>query len=161
MYKIGDQVVYPMHGAGTIVAKETKELLGREVEFYILEMPLANIRISVPVEGIEEIGLRSVMTREQGQAVLEILGQQGEEMARNWSQRYRRNLENLKTGDPLEIAEIVRDLQQRDLEKGLSTSEKKMLNTSKKMLISELVINGSMNVEEARELIEEALMTDE
>lgn len=161
MYKIGDQIVYPMHGAGTIIDIDVKEMLGEEYEFYILKMPIADIRISIPAANIDSMGIRPVMSMEDGQKVLEILRQDSTEMSNNWSQRYRENLENLKTGDPFEIAEIVRNLQIRDMERGLSTTEKKMLNNSKRMLISELIIAGSMTVEEAGDMIDEAITMDE
>lgn len=161
MYQVGDRVVYPMQGAGTIVGIETKELLGEDYQFYILKMPIANIRISIPVKNIESIGIRSVMSKEDGQKVMEILRSESTKMSNNWSQRYRENLENLKTGDPFEMAEIIRNLQVRDMERGLSTSEKKMLNNTKKMLVSELIIAGSMSVEEAQDMIDEAISIDE
>ena len=161
MYKVGDRVVYPMHGAGKIVGIETKEILGEEYDFYILKMPIENMCISIPVNNIESIGIRSVMSKEDGEKVLDILRQDSTKMANNWSQRYRENLENLKTGDPFEIAEIVRNLQMRDMDKGLSTSEKRMLNSSKRMLISELIVIGSMSVEEAKIMIDEAISFEE
>lgn len=161
MYKIGDRVVYPMQGAGTIVDITTKELLGERYQFYILKMPIANIRISIPVNNVEAIGLRPVMNKEEGERVMEILRQDSTSMPSNWSQRYRENLEGLKTNDPFEMAEIVRNLQIMDMEKGLSTSEKKMLNNTKKMLVSELIIAGSLSPDEAATLVDEAITVDE
>ncbi len=161
MYKIGDRIVYPMHGAGTIVGVETKEMLGEEYQFYILKMPIADIRISIPVSNIDNMGIRPVMTKEEGVAVLEVLSQESTQMSSNWSQRYRQNMENLKTGDPMEIAEIIRNLQIRDMEKGLSTTEKKMLTNSKRMLVSELIISGSLSAEEAMTMIDDAISVDE
>lgn len=161
MYHIGDRIVYPMHGAGTITGIEDKEILGEERKYYIMKMPISNIKISIPVDNIDRMGIRPVMSEEDGLRVMEILREESSKMSSNWSQRYRENLENLKTGDPFEIAEIVRNLQLRDMEKGLSTSEKKMLNSSKRMLVSELVIIGSMSVEEAQNLIDEAISLDE
>ncbi|MDD7543162.1 MAG: CarD family transcriptional regulator [Peptoniphilaceae bacterium] len=161
MYKIGDRVIYPMQGAGKIVAIEKKEIYGQICEFYILQMPIANIRISIPVKNIDSKGIRPVMSKEDGRKVLEILRSESTHMSENWSQRYRENMENLKSGDPFEMAEIIRNLQIRDMEKGLSASEKKMLSKTKKMLISELIIAGSMSVEEAGTLIDEAITMDE
>lgn len=160
MFNIGDRIVYPMHGAGTITAIEDKEILGEIKKYYIMTMPIANIKISIPVDNIQSIGIRSVMSVEDGHRVMEILRAEKTEMNSNWSQRFRDNLENLKTGDPFEIAEIVRNLQLRDMEKGLSSSEKKMLNSSKRMLTSELIIIGSMSVEEAQTMIDEAISLD-
>lgn len=161
MFKVGDRIVYPMQGAGKIVSIETKEILGQEHQFYILKMPLASIKIAIPVDNIEEIGIRPVMSEEDGQKVMDILHSESTKMSKNWSQRYRENLKNLKTGDPFEMAEIIRNLQILDMEKGLSTSEKKMLNRTKKMLVSELVIVGSMKPEEASTMIDEAITLDE
>ncbi|MDY3987090.1 MAG: CarD family transcriptional regulator, partial [Peptoniphilaceae bacterium] len=152
---------YPMQGAGKIVAIEKKEIYGQICEFYILQMPIANIRISIPVKNIDSKGIRPVMSKEDGRKVLEILRSESTHMSENWSQRYRENMENLKSGDPFEMAEIIRNLQIRDMEKGLSASEKKMLSKTKKMLISELIIAGSMSVEEASTLIDEAITMDE
>ena len=161
MYNIGDKIVYPMHGAGTIVGVEVKEMLGEEYDCYILKMPIADIKIFIPVDNIENIGIRPVMSREDGKKVVEILKQESTHMSDNWSQRYRENLENLKTGDPFEMADIIRNLQIRDMERGLSTTEKKMLINTKRMLISELIIAGSMSVEEAKTMIDEAITLDE
>lgn len=101
------------------------------------------------------------MSEEEGIKVMEILHAETTDMPDNWSQRYRENMESLKTGDPFEMAAIIRNLQVRDMERGLSTSEKKMLNKTKKMLISELVIVGSMTAEEAQSMIDEAITLDE
>ncbi|WP_019133973.1 CarD family transcriptional regulator [Kallipyga massiliensis] len=161
MYKVGDRVVYPMQGAGKIVDMVTKEMLGEEHDFFILKMPIASIKISIPVDNINNIGIRPVMSEEEGIKVMEILHAETTEMPDNWSQRYRENMESLKTGDPFEMAAIIRNLQVRDMERGLSTSEKKMLNKTKKMLISELVIVGSMTAEEAQSMIDEAITLDE
>lgn len=160
MYKIGDRVVYPLQGAGTIVDIQTKDVLGEELKFYIIKMPIADIKISIPVNNVDQMGLRPVMSKEDGQKVMEILKEDSTSMPKNWSQRYRQNMENLKINDPFEMAEVVRNLQMRDIERGLSTSEKKMLNNTKKMLISELIIAGSISVEEASQMIDEAISQD-
>lgn len=161
MFKVGDRIVYPMQGAGKIVGIETREILETEQQFYILKMPIASIKISIPVNHIDSIGIRPVMSKEDGKKVMDILHSESTEMSNNWSQRYRENLKSLKTGDPFEMAEIIRNLQVRDMEKGLSTSEKKMLNRTKKMLVSELVIVGSMSTEEAQTMIDDAITMDE
>lgn len=160
MYKVGDRVVYPMQGAGKIISVESKEIMGEEHSFFILKMPIANIKISIPVNNINSIGIRPVMSKEEGERVMEILHAESTEMPENWSQRYRENMENLKSGDPFEMASVIRNLQVRDMERGLSTSEKKMLNRTKKMLVSELIIAGSMSAEEAASMIDEAITLD-
>lgn len=161
MYKVGDKIVHPMHGAGTITAVEKKEILGEEQEFLILSMPIANMKISIPVNSLDSIGVRPIMSKEDGQKVLEVLRAEETEMPRNWNQRFRENQELLKTGNLFDVADVVRNLQLRDIERGLSTSEKKMLNNGRKKLVSELILIGSISVEEASEMIDEAISYDE
>lgn len=140
MFEIGDKIVYPMHGAGVIVAIEKKDFLGEEQEFLILRIPIGHLRIAIPKSKAEAAGVRSVCSCEDTQRVLEILGGVMEEMSSNWNQRYRENLERLKSGDIFEVANVVRDLTLLHREKGLSTGEKKMLTSAKNILISEMVV---------------------
>ena len=160
MFNIGDKIVYPVHGAGTIVDIEEIEILGDVKSYYIMQMPINDIRISIPVDGVDEVGVRPVISQDEGKKVLEILKSEKTEMSPNWGQRYRENTETIKTGDIFEIADIVRNLTLMDKNKGLSTSEKKMLNNTKRILVSELVIVGSMTKEEASEMIDDLITTD-
>lgn len=157
MFKIGDKVVYPMHGAGTIVSVEKKDFLGEKKEYYILEMPIGNMKISIPKSNIDGMHVRDVISKEEGQKVLEILDQDPEEMTSNWNTRYRENQEILKTGDIFKIAEMVRDLTYIDTQKGLSTTEKKLLNRSRRIMASELVMSEALEKETAEEMIDESM----
>lgn len=157
MYKVGDKIVYSVHGAGVIVDVADIEIFDEVKSYYILQLPINNIRVSIPVEGIEEAGIRPVITKEEGKKVAEILKSEMTEMSSNWGKRFRDNLESIKTGDIFEIADIVRNLTLLDKEKGLSASEKKMLNNSKRIMVSELVLIGAMDKEEASELIDELI----
>ncbi|MGF0040600.1 CarD family transcriptional regulator [Peptoniphilaceae bacterium SGI.131] len=157
MYKVGDKIVYSVHGAGVIVDVEDIEIFDEVKSYYILQLPINNIRVSIPVEGIEEAGIRPVITKEEGKKVVEILKSEMTKMSSNWGKRFRDNLESIKTGDIFEIADIVRNLTLLDKEKGLSASEKKMLNNSKRIMVSELVLIGAMDKEEASELIDELI----
>lgn len=153
MFDVGDKVVYPNHGAGTIVAVETKEILGEEKKYYIMKLPIGEMKVMIPVEKIEEIGIRNVISEEEADEVLGLLKGDKSKMSQNWNRRFRANMEKLKTGDIYEVAEVVRNLTIRDHEKGLSTGEKKMLNNSRQILISELVLSKDMDEEEVEELI--------
>ncbi|MDO5689339.1 MAG: CarD family transcriptional regulator [Tissierellia bacterium] len=157
MFDIGDKVVYPLHGAGTILGVERKEILGEMKEYYIFVMPIGNIKISVPIDKMEEIGIRKVYNWEELQPVIAILEGKSTEMPENWSVRYRENLEKIKSGDVFEIARVVRNLAIREHDKGLSTGEKKMLNSAKKMLISEFAIAKDTDADSAEKLIDEAI----
>ena len=157
MFKIGDKIVYPMHGAGTIDSIEKKEFLGEVKDYFILKMPIGDMDISIPTNKINEMNIRDVITKEEGDEVLKILDDDPSDMSNNWTVRYRQNQEILKTGDIFEIAKMVRNLATPDNDKGLSTTEKKLLNRSRRILASELVMAGSLEKEEAEAMIDESI----
>lgn len=157
MYNIGDKIVYSVHGAGTMIDIKDIEIFGEEKSYYILQLPINNIQVSIPVDEVDDAVIRPVITKEEGKKVAEILKSDRTEMSPNWGQRYRENLETIKNGDIYEIADIVRNLTLLDLTKGLSASEKKMLSNSKRVLVSELVIIGAMDKEEASDIIDDMI----
>lgn len=140
MFSIGDKIVYPMHGAGTIESIEEKEMFGETSEYYIIKMPIGDMKLMVPTDSAEEIGVREISSANIAPSVLSILEKPKAEELRenNWSKRYRNNVDKIKSGDILEVADVVRDLSHRHMERGLSTAEKKMLNSAKEILVSEL-----------------------
>lgn len=157
MFDKGDRVVYPNHGAGTIVDVEVKEILGEEKKYYIMELPIGEMRVMIPVHKVEEIGIRDVIDEDEAENVFHLLKGEKSKMSQNWNRRYRANQEKLKTGDIYEVVEVVRNLTIRDMEKGLSTGEKKMLSNARKILISELVLAKDMSEEEVVEKIDNIL----
>lgn len=157
MYNIGDKIVYAVHGAGTIVDIQEIEILNNIEKYYILLLPINDIKISIPESEINSSKIRPIITKSEGEKVIEILRSEKTMMSSNWGKRYRENLEQLKSGDIFEIADIVRNLTILDNEKSLSASEKKMLNDAKRVMVSELVIVGSITKEEASEMIDEAI----
>lgn len=154
MFNVGDKVVYPNHGAGTIVAIETKNILGEDKKYYIMQLPIGEMKVMIPVDKVEEIGIRNVINEEEADEILDLLKDHKSKMSHNWNRRFRANMEKIKTGDIYEVAEVVRNLTIRDNEKGLSTGEKKMLNNSRQILISELVLSKGMEKDEVEELID-------
>lgn len=153
MFKIGDRVVYPMHGAGIIEAIEEKELLGDSKLFYILKLPIKNMKVMLPIDSAENLGVRKVVDNDVLTEVMEVLSQEKGIMPDNWNRRYRSNLEKVKTGDIFEVAQVVRNLEILDREKGLSTGERKMLSNSKQILISEMILAKNLNEDEAATLV--------
>lgn len=139
-FNIGDKVVYPMHGAGIIEAIEEREVLGKKHKYYIMKLPIGEMKVMIPMDNVEEIGLRQVIGGEDVEKVFHILRGEQTSMSQNWNRRYRANLEKIKSGDIFEVAEVVRNLAIRDREKGLSTGERKMLENARQILISELVL---------------------
>lgn len=157
MYNIGDKIVYPMHGAGVIEEIEDKEILGEMREYYILKVPHGDMKIMIPVDKSDEIGVRNVISRGEMAEVVEVLQGPSTEMSDNWNRRHRENMEKLKTGEVTEVAEVVRNLLRMEEEKNLSTGEKKMLTNAKQILQSELILAGDMDQTEAEKLIFDAV----
>ncbi len=150
MFNVGDRVVYPMHGAGVIESIEEKEVLGERQKYYIMRLPIGDMKVMIPLENVGDIGLREVINEAEVSKVFELLEGDQSKMSSNWNRRYRANMEKIKTGDIYEVAEVVRNLYIRDIRKGLSTGERKMLDSAKQILISELVLAENTDEEEAR-----------
>ena len=153
MFNVGDKIVYPMHGAGTIDAIEEKDILGEKQAYYIIKMP-GEVKVMVPTAKAEEIGVRNIINKDSANKVFQILEANETEMSNNWNKRYRDNMEKMKSGDIYEVADVVRNLAFKQKEKGLSTGEKKMLNNAKQILVSELVLAEHASQEEVETLID-------
>ena len=153
MFNVGDKIVYPMHGAGTIDAIEEKDILGEKQAYYIIKMP-GEVKVMVPTAKAEEIGVRNIIDKESAGKVIQILEENETEMSNNWNKRYRDNMEKMKSGDIYEVADVVRNLAFKQKEKGLSTGEKKMLYNAKQILVSELVFAENSTQNEVEELID-------
>ena len=158
MFNVGDKIVYPMHGAGTIDSIEEKDILGEKQAYYILKMP-GEIKVMVPVEKAEQVGVRNIIDKTSADKVFSLLSQDETEMDKNWNKRYRDNMEKIKSGDIYEIADVVRNLSFKQKEKGLSTGEKKMLTNAKQILVSELVLAEQSNEDEIEELVDNKINT--
>ena len=157
MFSIGDKIVYPMHGAGVIESIEEREILGDIRRYYVLHMPIGEMRVMIPISNVIDVGLRKVIDEDGVVKVLDILQEKDSPMSANWNRRYRSNLEKIRSGNIYELAEVVRNLSQRDREKGLSTGEKKMLDNARQILISELVLVKNSKEEKIRDMLEEYL----
>ena len=157
MYKVGDKVVYPHHGAGTVVKKEQREVLGQKREYLTIKILHNDMTVNVPSENAEKVGLRKVIDEDMVQVVLKALTGGGTQMPKNWNRRFKHNRDKMKTGDILELAEVVRNLSLRDHEKGLSTGEKQMFVKAKKILASELMYAKAMDEDEAGAWLDDVL----
>ena len=157
MYSIGEQVVYPMHGAGTIVRIEEKEILGVIRSYYILEMSYGKMQVMVPVDGAEATGLRPVSDPSVLPSVLETLAAESTPMDENWNRRLRDNAEKIHTGDMCQVAGVIRNLARIERVKKLSSGEKKQLQTAKQILVSELILVKAISEQEALDLIDSTI----
>ncbi|MCL0068038.1 CarD family transcriptional regulator [Peptococcaceae bacterium] len=157
MFKVGDKVTYPMHGAGIIEAIEEREILGEKREYYVLRLPISDMKVMIPVNKTNNIGLREVIDEDGIKRVIGILSGDTTNMSTNWNRRYRANMEKIKSGDIFEVAEVVRNLIKREMERGLSSGERKMLENARQILISELVLAAEIEEKKAQYMIEQAL----
>jgi len=153
MFDVGDKVVYPMHGAGTIDSIDKKNILDEEVEYINISMP-GGVKVMVPRNQAAKQGLRNIISQDEVEKVFCILETDETAMSDNWNKRYRDNMDKMKSGDIYEVADVVRNLSFKQKEKGLSTGEKKMLNNAKQILVSELVLVENASSNEMEQLVD-------
>ncbi len=157
MYKIGDRVFYPLHGAGIIETIEEREILGKKHKYYIFRIVVGDIKIMIPIDNIDNLGIRGIISEYELEEVLKVLSKDPTNMEKKWSKRYRENEAKIKGGNMLEIAEVVRNLINLDRLKKLSHGEGKILQTAKTILMSEIMLIKGINMEEAEKVIEQSV----
>jgi Transcriptional regulators, similar to M. xanthus CarD len=140
MFNIGDKIVYPMHGAGVIESIEEKEVLGEKKKYYIMRIPVDGMKVMIPIDAMTDFGIRSIISYSELKNVMDILYSTGPETLDNWNKRYRQNIEKIKGGSIYGMTEVVRELLVREVKKGLSPGEKKILENAKQILYSELML---------------------
>jgi CarD family transcriptional regulator, regulator of rRNA transcription len=156
-FELGDNVVYPHHGAGVVLRKETKDLLGEKRDYLTIKILHNNMTVMVPCENAHRAGLRRVIDGEDVDKVIAVLTGEVSEMPKNWNRRFKHNREKIKTGNVFELAEVVRNLAIREWEKGLSTGEKQMYTRAKKILASEFMYALDKDEDGAEAYLDELL----
>jgi CarD family transcriptional regulator len=156
-FELGDNVVYPHHGAGQVKAKEIKEVFGQRREYLTIKILHNDMTVMVPTENAALAGLRRVIDEETVEKVLNVLRDDVSEMPKNWNRRFKHNRDKIKTGDIYELAEVVRNLALRENEKGLSSGEKQMYTRAKKILASELMYALDKDEDEAEAYLDSLL----
>ena len=157
VFKVGETVVYPHHGAAVIEAIKTRVIKGEEKIYLVLKVAQGDLTIEVPSANAEIVGVRDVVGQEGLDHVFEVLRAPHTEEPTNWSRRYKANIEKLASGDVNKVAEVVRDLWRRDRERGLSAGEKRMLSKARQILVSELALAEGTNEDKAEVLLDEVL----
>jgi CarD family transcriptional regulator len=156
-FEIGDNVVYPHHGAGQVIKKEQKEILGEAREYLTIKILHNDMTVMVPCENAGKAGLRRVIDEDTVKKVLAVLCDECSEMPKNWNRRFKHNRDKIKTGDIYELAEVVRNLAVREQDKGLSTGEKQMYTRAKKILASEMMYALEKTEDEAEAYLDDLL----
>ena len=140
VFRVGDKIAHPMHGAGVIDSIVEKKIDGEVKLYYVLKIPVGGMLVMIPADSTEEIGVRPIVDAEQAEQLLDGMTDIQADMVQNWNHRYRENMTRIKSGDLLEVARVVKGLMLRDMSRGLSTGERKMLHSAKQILLSELVM---------------------
>jgi CarD family transcriptional regulator len=156
-FEVGDNVVYPHHGAGQVLKKERRKMFGQDKEYLTIKILHNDMTVMVPCENAGLAGLRRVIDEETVKKVLAVLEDEVSEMPKNWNRRFKHNRDKIKTGDIYELAEVVRNLALREHEKGLSTGEKQMYTRTKKILASELMYALEKTEDEAEMYLDDLL----
>ncbi|MFY0544046.1 CarD family transcriptional regulator [Brevibacillus sp. H7] len=157
MFQIGDKIFYPIHGAGVIEAIEEKEFFGEKHLYFVLNMLLRELHIMVPVEKMSALGIRQVVDLDILEDVFAVFHDEEPELPVNATQRYRINMDKMKSGDIYEGAEVIRDLLSISKKKGLGAGDKFMLDQAQQILISELVLVKGIATKQASDLLNEAI----
>ena len=157
MFTKGDKVVYPHHGAAVIEDLVEREIFGERRTYFKLRLAHGDLTLMVPIDNTEEVGLRGVVSKREVKKVFDLLREEEEAIATNWSRRYKTNLAKLSSGDIYQVAEVVRNLSIREKEKGLSAGEKHMLAKARQILVSELTFAFDSTEEKAEAMLDKVL----
>ena len=155
---VGDKVVHPMHGAGVIRDIVVERLAGQRKSYYVFSLPVGELVLKIPTESCEKIGIRGLSTSEAIDALISKIPQIPVDMTVNWNQRYRENMDRLKSGELSEVARVIKALMWRDRDRGLSNGERKMLHSAKQILLSEVVLVNGTDYKETEQRIERIML---
>lgn len=157
MFKIGDKIVYPMHGVGEIEGIEKKVVLGKRNEYYLITIINNGMKVMIPVNNAKEIGIRSIIAKKDIKKVMTILSTEADSVEEDWKIRYQNNIDKVKSGSIYEVAEVARDLYRRGNEKELSIMERKLYENAYQLITYEVAMSKSVDIEEAGNIVSEAL----
>ena len=158
MFRIGERVVHPMHGAGVIDSIVQGKGPGGTRDYYVFRLSDGDLILKIPVDRSNSVGLRPVITKEEAVHLLDMIPSLKPEEAANWNRRYRENLERLKSGDLQEVARVIKGLMRRDQLRGLSNGERKMLHNARKILFSELMLVQGVTYQEIEAQVDAVIL---
>ena len=156
-FAVGETVVYPHHGAATIIEIKVRVILGEEKRYLKLNVSQGGLTIEVPEDNVELVGVRDVIDKKGLERVFGVLRDPIVEEPANWSRRYKANLEKLASGDVIKVSEVVRDLWRREQDRGLSAGEKRMRAKARQILISELALAENTDEDRASLRLDQVL----
>lgn len=156
-FRVGDYVVYPMHGVGQINTIQKQSILGKKKECYVLEITSNKMKVMIPVEKARDIGIRSIIKRTDVKKVLDLLRKDEVDTEEDWKIRYQNNMNKIKSGSIYSVAEVCRNLYKRAKDKELSLMERRLYESAYSLISSEIGLARAITPEEAGNLISEVL----
>jgi CarD family transcriptional regulator len=157
MFKVGDKIVYPMHGVGEIDSIEKKVILGKKNEYYMITIISNGMKVMIPVNNAKDIGIRGIIPKKDIKKVIAILSTEAEAIEEDWKLRYQNNIDKVKSGSIYEVAEVARDLFKRGNEKELSIMERKLYENDYQLITYEVAMSKNIPIDEAGNIVSEAL----
>ena len=157
LYEIGEYLVYPMHGVGKITAIAKQNVLGKSTRYYIIEIEAVKMKVMVPVDNVEEVGVRSIITKRESSKVLNLLKKDEVDTEEDWKIRYQNNMNKIKSGNIYSVAEVCRNLYKRARDKELSLMERRLYESAYSLISHELALTNKVSTEEAGNMISEIL----
>ena len=156
-FKVGDYLVYPMHGVGQIVSVSRQNILGKSKSYYMMEIESNKMKVMVPVENAAKIGVRSIINRRQVTKVINLLKKNEVDTEEDWKVRYQNNMNKIKSGDIYSVAEVCRNLYKRARDRELSLMERRLYESAYKLISTEIALSKNVSLEEAGNMISEVL----
>ncbi len=156
-FKIGDKVIYPNQGVGVIQEVCQRKIGGQRQKFYLLKITSNNSRVMIPIANVDHVGLRRLCNEKQLESLFDILRDDYCELDQDWKNRYKENIEKMRTGSIFEVATVLRNLYFLSLRKALSFREKKMFDRARELVVSEIAMVRDKPAKEVEDLIETLL----
>lgn len=159
MFLVGDNVVYPMHGAGVVEAIEERVYDAKPTKYLVLSMFLGNMKVRIPLCNMEKVGLRPVSPPQKVEEIQRVLETEvsGNLKSITWNRRFTIYVDKMKSGNVLELAEVISMLSRQDHQKRLSTGERRLLGNARQILASEIMVVEKSDIRAAEKWIDEAL----
>ncbi len=157
MFNVGDKVVHPLHGAGTIEEIKEMEIVGKKRKYFVVRFTIGNMVTHIPVENCENIGIRPIIDKQEAKKVLQSFRDADVEDDANWNKRQRDNLVKVRSGDIYQVSAVLKELMYREKIKGLSTSERKTLCSAKQIVVSELVLSEVADISDIESIMNDTV----
>ena len=157
MYKKGDYVVYPLHGVGQVVDVTKKTVMGKNQEYYIIDLINTKMTVMVPSKKKDDIALRHIISKKEVSKIIRLLKKDYVEQEEDWKIRYQNNLLKIKSGAINSVAEVCRNLYKRARDKELSIMERKLYESAYSLVINEVALAKGVSLEDASNQISDVL----